>query len=194
RYWCKTCKRKFKADDTAFHAKKSADWTSSAVDMYFRGMAISDISEHLQQEQGYSPSKSVISKWVNKYTDMARKQFKDYHPTVGDVWIADETMLDIDGQHKTWFYDIIDRDTRFLLASRVALSRTTLNAEMLMKDAEKCAGKKPEEVITDQNKADMDGIHQAFGGDTEHFIGNPFAHKETGQSWGKMDLMDTKVR
>jgi putative transposase len=187
RYFCKSCKRKFKADDTAFHTKYPAEWESSAVDMYFRGMAIKDISEHLKQEHGYSPSKSIITKWINKYTDMARKQFKDYHPQVGGIWIADETMLDIDGEHKVWFYDIIDQDTRFLLASRVTLSRTTKDAEMLMLDAEKCAGKKPQEVITDQNNSYLNGIYDAYGGDSVHVIGNPFSRKETGESTSEIE-------
>jgi putative transposase len=187
RYFCKSCKRKFKADDASFHAKYPAEWESSAVDMYFRGMAVADIREHLKQEHGYSPSKSVIQKWIDKYIGLASKQFRNIHPQVGDTWIADETMLDVDGEHKVWFYDIIDRDTRFLLASRVTLSRTTRDAEILMLDAEKRAGKKPKEVLTDQNNSYMDGIYRAFGGDTEHVIGNPFKHKETNESTSEIE-------
>jgi putative transposase len=187
RYWCKSCKRKFKADDTQFHAKYPLEWESSAVDMYFRGMAVTDIREHLRVEHGYSPSKSVIYAWIDKYTDLARKQFKDYHPQVGDVWIADETMLDVDGQHKVWFYDLIDRDTRFLLSSRVTLSRTTKDAEMLMRDAERVAGKKPKEVLTDKNYTYLNSIPEAFEGKTEHIIGNPFAKKETGESTSELE-------
>lgn len=187
RYWCKSCQRKFKADDTQFHAKYPLQWESSAVDMYFRGMAVSDIREHLKQEYGYSPSKSVIYGWIDKYTELASKQFKDEHPKVGDVWIADETMLDVDGEHKVWFYDIIDRDTRYLLASRVAISRTTKDAEALMLDAEKRAGKKPKEVLTDQNYSYLDGIEQAYGADTEHVIGNPFKYKYTKESTSEIE-------
>ena len=76
---------------------------------------------------------------------------------MGDVWIADETMLDVDGQHKVWFYDIIDRDTRFLLASRAAIARTTNDAERLMELAAKRTGKRPKEVLTDQNNSYMTG-------------------------------------
>ena len=186
-YYCKECKRKFKDDDDAFHAKVPVEWASSAVDMYFRGMAVSDIREHLKQEHGYSPSKSVIYDWINRYTALASKHFQDVHPQVGDVWIADETMLDVDGQHKIWFYDVIDRDTRFLLASRVALSRTTHDAEILMEKAAKRAGKRPKEVLTDQNASYIDGIEQAYGSDTEHVIGNPFKHKETGESTSEIE-------
>jgi putative transposase len=187
RYWCKSCERKFKADEDSFHAKYPLEWESSAVDMYYRGMAIKDISEHLKQQYGYAPSKSIITKWINKYTDLATKQFKDIHPKVGDVWIADETMLDVDGQHKVWFYDLIDRDTRFLLASRVTLSRTTGDAELLMREGAKRAGKKPKEVITDQQNSYMDGIGDAYGAKTEHIIGNPFRHKETSESTSEIE-------
>jgi putative transposase len=194
RYYCKECKRKFKDDNTAFHSKKPTEWETSAVDMYFRGMAISDIQGNLKQIHGYSPSYSVIYKWINKYTDLARKHFRDVHPDVGDIWIADETMLDVDGNHKVWFYDIIDRDTRFLLASRVTLSRTTVDAEMLMKDAEKCAGKKPKEVLTDHNYSYVNGIPDAYGGDSEHIIGNPFKHKETGESTAKLNASTVRLK
>lgn len=187
RYWCKSCERKFKADDTQFHSKYPLEWESSAVDMYFRGMAVKDISEHLKQVHGYTPSKSVIYKWIDKYTDLASKQFRDIHPKVGDVWIADETMLDVDGERKVWFYDIIDRDTRFLLASRVAISRTTGDAELLMRKAANRAGKKPKEVITDRNNSYMDGIGEAYGAKTEHTIGNPFKTKDTGESTSEIE-------
>jgi putative transposase len=187
RYYCKDCKRKFKADDTAFHAKYPVEWESSAVDMYFRGMAVNDITQHLKQEHGYSPSKSIIYSWIDKYTDLASKQFRDVRPQVGDTWIADETMLDVDGQHKVWFFDIIDKDTRFLLASRVTIARTTADAEALMRDAEKRAGKKPKEVITDQGNSYLDGIYKAYGSNTEHTIGGPFKLKDSGESTSEIE-------
>lgn len=187
RYFCKSCNRKFKADADAFHGKIPSEYVSSAVNMYYTGMSINEIRSHLKQEHGYYPSKSVVFGWVQKYTDQASKQFKDYHPQVGDVWVADETMMDVDGEHKLWFYDIIDTKTRFLLASRVAISRTTNDAEMLMKDAESRAGKKPKQVITDKNYSYLDGIEQAYGSDTEHVQGNPFKAKDSGESTSQIE-------
>ena len=126
-YWCKSCQRKFKADDTQFHEKKPSQYISTAVSEYFTGSSINDIRGRLKQEYGYYPSKSVVFKWVNKYTDLARQQFKDVHPNVGDTWIADETMLDLDGQHKIWFYDIsqIARRQNHLFAISVNITVST---------------------------------------------------------------------
>lgn len=187
RYFCKSCQRKFKADSSTFHGKIPADYVTSALSMYYTGMSINEIRSHLKQEYGYYPSQSVVFKWVEKYTELASKQFQDYHPQVGDVWVADETMLDVDGQHKLWFYDIIDTKTRYLLASRVTLSRTTNDAQMLMQEASKRAGKNPKEVITDQNFSYLDGIAKAYGGDTEHVQGGPFKEKDTGESTSQIE-------
>jgi len=175
RYYCKSCQRKFKGDSHIFHMKVPSEYVSSALNMYYSGMSFNDIRNHLKQEHNYYPSKSVIYQWVEKYTNLARQQFKNYHPQVGDVWVADETMLDIDGQHKVWFYDIIDHDTRFLLASRVALSRTTTDAQRLMEDAQKRASKSPKQIITDKNYSYLDGIEKTFGSDTAHIQGKPFS-------------------
>jgi transposase-like protein len=187
RYYCKSCNRKFKADDDLYRMKVPSEYVSNALSEYYSGMSVNDICTNLKQEHGYYPSNSVVYKWIDKYTPLAINHFKDYHPQVGDVWIADETMLNLDGEHSIWFYDIIDRDTRFLLASRVAISRTTTDAQILMERAEKCAGKKPKEVLTDQNRSYEDGIEKAYGSDTEHVIGNPFKEKETGESTSEIE-------
>ncbi len=173
RYYCKSCKRKFKADDSLFHMKVSAAHISSALSMYYSGMSINDIRNHLQQEHGYYPSKHVIYYWIDKYTDRAIKHFRDYRPDVGDTWVADETVLEIDGKN-VWLWDIIDAKTRFLLASRVSYTRGTEDARLLMERAKKRAGKSPKTIITDHLKSYLDGIELTFGSDTYHKQSKPF--------------------
>jgi putative transposase len=172
-YWCKVCQRKFKADNTLFHMKVPAEYVSSALDAYYKGMSIGNICDHLKQEHQYEPSKSVVFQWVDKYTTRLVDHFRGYQPHVGNTWVADETMLDIDNR-KVWFWDIIDTDTSFLLASRVSLTRTTEDAEQLMKAAMKRAGKSPKLIVTDKLRAYLDGIELTFGSDTEHLQSSPF--------------------
>ncbi len=178
RYWCKSCQRKFKGDNALFHMKVSPEHISSALSMYYAGMSISDIRSNLKQEHGYYPPKSVVYQWIDKYTDSAIKHFNAYHPQVGDVWTADETVLKIGGKN-VWLYDIIDEKTRYLLASRLALTRTTYDAQMLMEEASRKAGKVPKEVITDKNSSYLDGIELAFGADTEHKQSRPFVSTDS---------------
>src|SRR4030042_1657314 len=130
RYWCKGCKRKFKADDTTFHMKTDTNLVSSSLNMYYEGMPIKAIRRHLLQEHQHAPSTATIYEWIQKYTQYATGSAKGYHPQVGDVWIADETVLKIDGEN-LWLWDIIDDKTRFLLANRLSRSRTTRDAQTL---------------------------------------------------------------
>lgn len=63
-------------------------------------------------------------------------------------------------------WDIIDNDTRFLLASHISPTRTTKDARRLMEMASKGAGKSPRIVIRDKLAAYLDGIELAFGAET----------------------------
>ncbi len=173
-FWCKSCKRKFKGDTTLFHMKTPPEQISSALRMYYDGMSIKDIKNFLKQEHNNNPSKKTIYEWIDKYSDIAIKSAKNYQPQVSDTWIADETVLRIAGQN-VWMYTIIDDKTRFLLATHIALSRTTRDAEALMREAQKKAGKAPKIIVTDKNYSYLDAIEQAFGSDTEHIQGRAFS-------------------
>ncbi len=173
KYICKRCHRKFSADDKLYRMKSPASDVATALEEYYGGISIGNICKKLATDDGHQPSTKTVFSWINKYTDEAIERFRDYHPKVGDTWIADETVLRIDGAN-IWLYDIIDRDTRFMLASHVATSRTIEDAKKLMEDAARVAGKNPKVVITDRNTSYLDGIELAFGRDTEHHLGGPF--------------------
>ncbi|MBA7690237.1 hypothetical protein ES703_98761 [subsurface metagenome] len=192
RYWCKVCNRKFKADDTTFHMKTPVRQVTSALSMFYEGMSIKAIRRNLQQEYGNMPSTATIYEWIQKYTQYATDSIKDYQPkSVGDTWIADETVLEIDGQNM-WLFDIIDDKTRYLLATRLTRSRTTRDAQMLIDKAIKTAGKSPKVVITDKLKSYID---VRYGGG-EHRQGRPFALKDSTQKierWHSTLKTRTKV-
>jgi len=177
-YWCKSCQRKFKADNALFHMKVPAEYVSSALNQYYTGMSIGDICKLLKQEHDYLPSKHIVWEWVDKYTSKAADYFRNDKPQVGNTWVADETVLDLDN-HKVWFWDIIDADTRYLLASRVSELRTTKDAQKLMEAALERAGKAPKVVLTDKLSAYLDGVEMTFGADTEHRQSRPFTKTDS---------------
>jgi transposase-like protein len=167
--------------------KSPAPDIAGALAMYYTGSSITDIRNHIKQQTGYYPSKSVVFGWVEKYTENAAQHFSKAKPKVGSTWIADETMVDLDKGVKVWFWDIIDAKTRFLLASRVSLTRTTEDAKRLVQDAVKRAGKPPKVILTDEMKAYPDGIFTALGGYTEHWQGSPFKVRATEESTSRVE-------
>jgi putative transposase len=177
-FYCKDCHSKFKDDDTLFHMKTPANQVSSALNMFYEGMSIKAISRHLKQEYGNMPSTATIYEWIQKYTQYATDSIIGYKPKkIGDTWIADETVIEIDGQN-VWLWDIIDDKTRYLLATRISRSRTTQDAQILYDRAVKTAGKEPERVITDKLASYLD---VRYGKDTEHIQGKPFAVEDNTQ-------------
>ena len=166
-WWCKDCKRKFADNDALPDMKTPIMQIGATLSMYYRGMSIDEIRQHLDQQYNNCPSGSTIYDWICRFTDEATAKARYYKPNVGDVWIADETILNIGGK-KVWFWDLIDVKTRFLLASHMSFQRTAQHARTLVEKASNRAGKTPKVVITDKLFAYLDGIEMAFGADTQH--------------------------
>lgn len=179
RYFCKYCKRKFKRDDTQFKMKLPTEQVATALhDYYDGGSSVRAIQRHILSETGHKTSTATIYEWIQKYTQYAIDSIKDYHPKIGDFWIADETVLKIGGQ-QVWLWDIIDRDTRVLIASRLSNSRTTQDAQILINRAVKVAGKHPQIVLTDSLSSYLDVF---YGKKAEHKKGSPFKHLDESTS------------
>lgn len=173
RYWCKDCKRKF-ADNRALPKMKTdIKVISAALSCYFGGMPLDAIQRHLHQQFNTYYSEMGIYNWIKRFSKEAVDRIKDFKPIVGDTWIADETVLKVGGR-KIWFFDVIDKKTRYLLASRLATSRTIKEAALVMNEAKRGAGKSPKRIITDRLAAYIDGIELVFGTDTKHIQSKPF--------------------
>jgi len=153
--------------------KTSYTQVSSALDDYYTGKSINDIRNSLLAHYNNYPSSKTVYGWITKYTDEAVNQFKDYHPQVGDEWVADETVLKLDGNNY-WCIDIIDADTRFLLATKLSPNREANDIKILMERARDKAGKIPKRVLTDGWKGYIDGIELAYGADAKHIVTDPF--------------------
>jgi putative transposase len=188
RYFCRDCNRKFVSGDTIPKMHNSTSTIADALNMYYEGMSLNNIRRNLIQQDKNYISKISAYNWVDRFTDLAIKEAKKYHPDVGSIWVADETYVRVDrnpefvknpytkSRKAKWviFWDIIDAKTRFLLASHITSTRTTKDAQALMEKASRVAGKTPRIVVTDKLRAYLDGVELAFGSDTHHRRSDPF--------------------
>jgi putative transposase len=181
RFFCKDCKRKFADNDALPDMKTPIDQVGAALGMFYEGQSLNKVCRLLNQIYHSYPSDSTVYRWVVRFTKRAVGEAEKYKPNVGDVWVADETVLDIDGKN-VWFWDIIDAKTRFLLASRLSRSRTIKEAALLMNEAKRRAGKSPKTILTDKLAAYIDGIEYVFGADTKHIQSKPFT-VENSTNW-----------
>ncbi len=161
--------------------KTPARRIASALGMYYGGMSLDGIEQQFKQDYDTEMSESNYWNWVKRFTKEAMRQAKEFKPVVGDTWVADETYMKL-GTKTVYFWDIIDADSRYLLASHVSTSRGGLAAEKLMRLAQERAGKTPKYVVTDKLKSYIVGIEEAYGADSKHIQGGPFKFLESGQS------------
>ena len=176
RYWCKDCKRKFAGNEALPKMKTPSKQIEDAMSMYYGGMPLDSIQRHLYQEYNNYLSESGIYNWIIRFSKEATNRAKSFKPVVGDIWVADETVLRV-GRKNIWFWDIIDVKSRYLLATHLSTGRTISDAKALVQQASDVAGKVPKVIITDYLASYTDGIEQAFGADTIHTKDKPFASK-----------------
>ena len=173
-YWlCKRCGKGFVNNRAIPGMRYPTEVIGSALWQYYCGSSLNDIRGYIEQHTGGRPSDSTIFNWVKRFSEIAINEAEKRTPQVGDTWVADETVLSISG-NKWWLWDIIDEKTRFLLATHLSRTRTTKDAQELMRQASERAGKAPAYITTDKLAAYLDGIELEFGADTKHRRGGPF--------------------
>jgi putative transposase len=146
---------------------------ASALGMYYGGMSLDAIQQQFRQDHDLDMSESNYWNWIERFTKAAIKQSDDFKPHVGSRWVADETYMKL-GKRNVYFWDIIDADSRYLLATHVSFTRSGRDAKRLMDKASERAGKLPKVVVTDGLRSYISGIEDAYGADAKHHSGGPF--------------------
>ena len=123
-YWCKDCKRKFSGEATIPKMQTPTHQIADALNMYYEGLSLSEIRRNLIQQHDNYISRISAYNWFERFTKLAIAEADKYQPKVGGIWVADETVIDIDSKN-VWFWDIIDTKTRFLLASHMSYGHYT---------------------------------------------------------------------
>ena len=149
RYLCKKCRKKFRANGKAPGRQMTPRQIGAAVRNYYMGLSYKQIGEGMAAEYGIpAPSKSTIYHWVRDYTDHASQVMKDQKAATGDVWVADEMMVDVGGKH-FWHRNVMDRKTRYVLASYLSEKRDGETARTVFRQALTRAKNPPAIIITD---------------------------------------------
>lgn len=162
------------ADDIRIRKMKTpARLIASAMGMYYGGMPLDAIQQQFKQDYALDMSESNYWNWIERFTKEAIRQTKHFKPNVGDHWVADETYMKLK-KRNVYFWDIIDADTRYLLATHVSFTRSGKDAKRLMDLAQERAGKSPRTIVTDKLAAYIMAIDDTFGGEAKHRQGSPF--------------------
>lgn len=148
-YLCKGCGRKSTGTDAYPQMQYSKEHITSALEYYYNGMSCGRIAHTFNNMKGIDIPKSTIWRWIIKYSEIVNNYVMFFEPHLSDVWVADETVVDIWGE-QYWFWDIIDTDTRFLIASHLSKTRSMNDAIDLFSIAKAKSKIRPRLIITDK--------------------------------------------
>ena len=150
RYQCKTCDRKFNTTGNSFGRWNQSEHIGAAVDMYLSGMSYKQIAELIGRNFDLpEPSKATIYRWVQEYGDFAVDGLSEQVPETSGHWVADEMQLKV-GDQRMWNWNVMDRDTRYLLASHLSPYRDEGEAMAVFEKALKAnGGAMPKTITTD---------------------------------------------
>jgi len=177
-YLCKECGRGFVHNKGLPRMRYPIDIVADAVYDYYAGVSLRKIRDGIDQKIGRRPADSAIYGWVKRLTKIGLAEAKNHTPQVGNKWLADECVLKLKDRKKYWLINVIDYDTRFLLASRLSSTRNIRDICLTFKAAKDKAKKSPKVMMTDGWKAYIDGCELVFGSATKHIVTTPFERKE----------------
>lgn len=175
-FWCKKCGRKFTELDTLPKMQTPTKVVASAVSMFYDGLSQNDIRRQIKQIYTIDISDFAVYNWIQRFSKDAIEITDRYRPSVGYVWLADETVIDIGGK-QYWLLDVIDYKTRFLIASRLSPTRRVEDIQEVLKEAYNRTGRVPNVIMSDQLEAYVYGVKLTFGDKAKHLQIKKFSAK-----------------
>ena len=133
----------------------------AAVDMYFDGISYRRVAENIGDYFHRPTNATSVYNWVRQETAKAKGALADIKVDTGPEWVADEMQVTVGGE-KYWLFNVMDSDTRFILAAYLSKERTAKAAATTMAMARDRASSSPVEIKTDGLRSYQQGIKTAF--------------------------------
>jgi transposase-like protein len=166
RFFCKNCSKKFVVDEGFEKMKSTPQIITLALDLYFKGISMRAIVDHLKQFYNVEVSHVAVYKWIRKYIAMMKKYVDQLVPRVSGIWHSDEMALNIrnldNHENLRWAWNVIDNESRFWLATQITEKREIADARSILAQASSLANQRPMAVVTDGLRAYEDAITKEF--------------------------------
>jgi putative transposase len=166
-YFCKDCKKKFREPSPLNKAKFSPELVTLTLDLYFSGLSLRKIVRTVNDHFNLKVGVTTIYNWIKRYIPMVSDYVNSLAPQISTTWHADELFVKVrGGTHRGnrgngVIWNILDRETRFLIVSKLTLDRGIDDTIAAFREAAKNAqGVTPNKVYTDSLRHYNSGIAQ----------------------------------
>jgi len=175
RYKCKDCFHRFSINDGFWKMKNHENKITSCMNMYYAGMSLRKIQEHLQMFTPKNSHYSTIYRWIVKYANMIGTLTDNIQIKSGKELMSDEMEYHRLGE-QNWFVDVMDTETRFVVASDYMKSRTIENLTKVLKKGKLATGEQIKVVTTDGLQGYQRVLKKSFGLKTHWNHKSPIIH------------------
>lgn len=154
RYECRECGHKFVLNYGFEKAKASPKAITAALDLYFKGVSLRKVCDHLKQFYEIKVTHVAVLKWIRKFTEIVQPYVDQIEaPHLSGIYHVDEMMVHVrrektDKGHYSWLWNLMDDTTRFWISSMVSQRREIADARAVFQDAKEKTGK-PKAIIHD---------------------------------------------
>jgi transposase-like protein len=127
-YRCKDCKHQY-LDNGAFAGMRTkAEVIATSLNLYYDGLSTWKIQRQIAKIFKVDVSVTAIWKWIMKYSEFVDDYVSTLQPLLSGKYHHDETEIKVGGEDK-YFWETLDKDTRFLVAHLLSESRTSDDAK-----------------------------------------------------------------
>ncbi|MCS4538394.1 MAG: IS6 family transposase [Thaumarchaeota archaeon] len=145
---CNNCKHRFMENDSLPKMRVNKHVIVSAINLYYEGLSVRKVSRQLSEIFGEKVSQMTVWKWLQKYSKLVSGYVKTLSPQLSGKWHHDETVIRCDGRNE-WFWEMIDEDTRFLVASLLSQDRTLKDTIEVFRKALETSKQRPQALFVD---------------------------------------------
>lgn len=161
RFLCKDCGHKFIEGSDFPRMRTEARIISSSIDFYFEGLSTRKIQTQIEKLYGVHVDHSTVLRWILKYSNLVSQYVETLTPQLLGIYHVDETAIKCKGVQK-WFWEIIDDQTKFLVAGHLSGLRTIEEATSLFEKSMKVAKKRPTSIYCDGLKPYADAYRRVY--------------------------------
>jgi transposase-like protein len=161
RYVCKDCGHNFVEGSDFPRMRNESRIISASIDMYFEGLSVRKIQTQIEKLYGVHVSQVTVMNWTLKYSALVSKFVETLSPQLLGIYHVDETAIKCSGIQK-WFWEIIDEQTKFLVAGHLSSVRSTEECVALFEKSIRVAKRKPISIYCDGLPAYVDGYNKVF--------------------------------
>ncbi len=160
-YKCKDCGHIFVPNGSFTRMRNEKAMIVASLTFYYDGLSLRKVRKNLEQIFGVNVSQVTILNWIKKYSQLTKEYMISQIPQLSGLWHEDETVLNCEGR-SIWFWEMIDEDTRFMVASHLSSTRTFEDTVAIFRKGVNQSKVRPRAVFVDGSHVYKSAFNKVF--------------------------------